>query len=827
MTIFGNIKVSKRLTCCAAVFVLLSVCTHTTSIASQGTVSPVSTGSVYRKESNSYGSSGTLKVGQNDIAASSNDSYYRGYAVFDMRNFPTDADISKVRIRYDFDVSAGNDPDGTTFWVEIGPLTCSKASWDSYDSQDRWRREYTSFYSSAFKEGLSTWNDGDNDVYITLPSSTHSKIENRAGDYVVFHFRFTSQWNGTSWQGDAYHTQNQVPDWARIDYGWDIFDLPRSLTDDDWLGTFSDLRLTIDYTIPNPPSKARYPSPSNGATNQSINVDTSWSNGGGATSYNVYFGTDSTPDSSEYKGNTPDTTYNPGTLLEGKTYYWRIDAKNSDGTTTGDVWQFTTTLPPPPKVATPSISPNGGTYTGSGTVGLSCSTSGSTIRYTINGSTPTSSSTRYTGLISISSSCTVKARAFKSGYTDSNVASASFTINPIPWVSTPSISPDGGTFTGSTQVSLYCSTSGATIRYTTNGATPTSSSTLYTGSFTVSSSRTVKARGFKSGYTDSNVASASFVIGGGGGGGVTPQYLRYTEDFASGKPDGADGWEYYSGSNGRIAVVSGQLRMDAIVNGTNALNEAILHLDLDSLANVTLILDHVNSSDENSSLPASFTGHYNGDGIAFSADGTTWYKLTDLTSNFTAKSFDLDAAVQAAGINYTSDFQIKFQQYDNYSWDIDGRAFDNITVKDTLLGSNDWSVYGVGDFNNDGQDDILWRNATDGTVGIWDDGRDSGWTWLGSVPANWTVQGIGDFNNDGQDDILWRNASDGTVGIWDDGRSSGWTWLGGVPANWTVQGIGDFNNDGQDDILWRNATDGTVGIWDDGRSSGWTWLGAV
>jgi hypothetical protein len=93
---------------------------------------------------------------------------------------------------------------------------------------------------------------------------------------------------------------------------------------------------------PTPPSKATSPNPSHGATGRPITQILSWSNGGGATSYDVYFGTDSTPDETEFKVNTTGTSYNPGTLLNGTTYYWRIDAKNPAGTTTGDVWSFIT-----------------------------------------------------------------------------------------------------------------------------------------------------------------------------------------------------------------------------------------------------------------------------------------------------------------------------------------------------------------------------------------------------------------------------------------------------------------------------------------------------
>jgi hypothetical protein len=119
-------------------------------------------------------------------------------------------------------------------------------------------------------------------------------------------------------------------------------------------------------------------------------------------------------------------------------------------------------------VAAPTFSPVAGTYTAAQAVTISDSTSGSTIYYTTNGTTPTTSSTKYTAAIAVASTETLEAIVTATGYTTSAVASAAYTlVNPAPAIS--GVSP------------AFTNAGGAAFTLTVNGTGFIASSTAYWG----------------------------------------------------------------------------------------------------------------------------------------------------------------------------------------------------------------------------------------------------------------------------------------------------------------------------------------------------------
>jgi len=157
-------------------------------------------------------------------------------------------------------------------------------------------------------------------------------------------------------------------------------------------------------------------------------------------------------------------------------------------------------------VATPAPSVTQGTYTAEQSVTLSSTTAGADFYYTLDGSTPTTSSTKYTAAISISATTTLKAIGVKAEYGNSNILTAVYTLQAV----SPSSDLAAGNYITPQSVTLSTTTTGADIYYTLDGTTPTASSTKYTAAISFSATTTVKAIAIKTGWSNSSVMTVTY-----------------------------------------------------------------------------------------------------------------------------------------------------------------------------------------------------------------------------------------------------------------------------------------------------------------------------
>ena len=145
------------------------------------------------------------------------------------------------------------------------------------------------------------------------------------------------------------------------------------------------------------------------------------------------------------------------------------------------------------------------------------------------------------------------------------------------------------------------------------------------------------------------------------------------------------------------------------------------------------------------------------------------------------------------------------------------------TVNPGMVSDTNWKIVGVADFNGDGHPDILWQHQTTGTLSAWMM-NGTNLVSLATVnpgmvsDTNWKIVGVADFNGDGHPDILWQHRTTGTLSAW---MMNG-TNLAALATvnpgavsdtNWKIVGVGDFNGDGQPDILWHHQATGSLSSW--------------
>jgi len=178
------------------------------------------------------------------------------------------------------------------------------------------------------------------------------------------------------------------------------------------------------------------------------------------------------------------------------------------------------------QAAQPMITPVGQLFHNSLQISMTDSTPGAQIFYTTDGTTPSTASSLYTGPFAISKTQTIKAMAAGSGLLASGVDSETYTlVNQVP---TPTFNPVPGDYTSAQSVSITTTWPGSTIYYTTDGTTPTTSSSQYSTPLPMSATTTINALATAPNLANSQVASGLYTIAPN-----TASSINFSNGFAS------------------------------------------------------------------------------------------------------------------------------------------------------------------------------------------------------------------------------------------------------------------------------------------------------
>ena len=133
-----------------------------------------------------------------------------------------------------------------------------------------------------------------------------------------------------------------------------------------------------------------------------------------------------------------------------------------------------------------------------------------------------------------------------------------------------------------------------------------------------------------------------------------------------------------------------------------------------------------------------------------------------------------------------------------------------------------WRIAAVGDLDRDGRPDLVWQHAG-GSLAWW---KLNGLAVVAGealspshvADARWRVVGAGDFDGDGQRDLLWQHQADGRIAVWIMAGPVMRRGLSTSPAqvpdvNWRIRAVADLNGDTRPDLVWQHVGDGRLAAW--------------
>lgn len=200
--------------------------------------------------------------------------------------------------------------------------------------------------------------------------------------------------------------------------------------------------------------------------------------------------------------------------------------------------------------------------------------------------------------------------------------------------------------------------------------------------------------------------------------------------------------------------------------------------------------------------------------------------VTDGGGKTASNSFTLTVTqppVVNGDFNQDGRADLLFQSDDGFlaAWLMNGTELSSAAfLTPSQVGDAGFRIVGSGDFNRDGQQDILFQH-TDGTLAVWlmhGTALDTAVLLKPSHPGdkNWRVAATADINRDGNVDLIFQHTK-GTLAVWQMNGSELSNALLFDPSHpgdfrWKVVGVGDLDGDSKADLIFQHA-DGTLATW--------------
>ncbi|PAX53308.1 Calx-beta domain-containing protein [Brunnivagina elsteri] len=213
-----------------------------------------------------------------------------------------------------------------------------------------------------------------------------------------------------------------------------------------------------------------------------------------------------------------------------------------------------------------------------------------------------------------------------------------------------------------------------------------------------------------------------------------------------------------------------------------------------------------------------YRNYKTGENAIWQMNGTVREKIIPILT-VTDKDWKVEGTVDFNGDKKVDIIWRNQRTGENAVWLMNGATFDSSFFL-TKVDAPGWEMEDFADFDGDKKIDILWRNSITGENAIWNmDGTKDfkKASFITQVKdTDWKIEGVGDFNNDGKIDIVWRNYRTGENAVWLMNNTTlniGVYLSRNIDNNWRIEQVADFTGDGNLDFLWRNYKTGENMFW--------------